>query len=145
MGDISLHFDEKEFACPHCGEIKLDPALPPALEQLRTLAGNRPIRIHDGYRCPVHNAAVGGAPNSEHETGAASDLDIEGLSLKEMLAAALQVHAFGGIGIYPDDGFIHVDVRERIARWARVAGKYVSYQEGITAMFAKEHEGGEPA
>jgi uncharacterized protein YcbK (DUF882 family) len=143
MGDLSPHFSEYEFACQHCGLIKLDPALVPALEDLRMLAGGKPIKIHDAYRCEVHNAQVGGAPQSEHETGSAADLEIEGLSLKEMLAAALRNPAFGGIGLYPDEGFIHVDVRERFARWARVAGKYVSYQEGITAMFAKDHEGGE--
>jgi hypothetical protein len=149
MGDLSLHFSRYEFVCPHCGALILDPELVPALEEYRALAGGRPMNIHDGYRCPEHNAAVGGVPHSEHELGAAADLTITGLKLKQMLAYALSVPAFGGIGIYPDQGFIHVDVRPRLARWARLGGEYVSYEEGLSAMLKNDqdviHEGGEPA
>jgi uncharacterized protein YcbK (DUF882 family) len=124
MGDLSQHFSTKELACPHCGELQLDPKLVPALEALRSLAG-APIDVHDAYRCAVHNKEVGGVPNSEHMTGKAADVVIEGKSLQEMYNLAVQVPDFlnGGIGVY-DGQFIHVDVRDGKARWSRIAGHY---------------------
>ena len=40
------HFKPKEFACKHCGEIRVDIQLLEKLEQLRTAIGNRPIIIN---------------------------------------------------------------------------------------------------
>jgi hypothetical protein len=47
-----------------------------------------------------------------------------------MFELALEVRQFaeGGIGVY-DGGFLHVDVRDHRARWARVSGKYVGIGE----------------
>ena len=50
------------------------------LEKVRRLCGNRPMNIHDAYRCPELNAAVGGVPNSAHEEGFAADFDVAGLT-----------------------------------------------------------------
>ena len=49
-----------------------------------------------------------------------------GLSLQRMYELALEIPQFarGGISVY-DGNFLHVDVRDRQARWARVSGKYV--------------------
>jgi len=46
-------------------------------------------------------------------------------------ALAGQVEAFhqGGIGVYPDEVFIHVDVRGKKDRWVRVDGRYVGVEE----------------
>lgn len=35
------------------------------LERLRAALGGRPVAISSGYRCPAHNWAVGGAPESQ--------------------------------------------------------------------------------
>jgi hypothetical protein len=128
MGDLSAHFSRPEFACHCCGELVVDPRLIDALEMLRELAG-KPIRIHDAYRCPAHNEEAGGVSDSEHTRGQAADIEITGLTLQEMYELALSVPAFfdGGIGAY-DGGFLHVDVRPHIARWARVRGQYVAIQ-----------------
>jgi uncharacterized protein YcbK (DUF882 family) len=110
--------------------LQIDSRLLDGLEKLRALAG-APVVIHAGYRCPEHNAAVGGVPHSEHTSGLAADIALPGLSLQQMYELALQVPQFaqGGIGVY-DGGFLHVDVREHQARWARVSGRYV----GIAAL-----------
>lgn len=70
-------------------------------------------------------------PHSEHLAGLAADVSVPGLSLQRMYELALKVPQFagGGIGVY-DGNFLHVDVRERIARWARVGGRYV----GVSAL-----------
>lgn len=41
----------------------------------------QPIRISSGYRSQALNAAIGGATNSQHSTGEAIDIDMEGTSL----------------------------------------------------------------
>lgn len=47
------------------------------LQPLRD-AMNEPIKIGSGYRCPTLNAAVGGVKNSQHMTGEAADICIDG-------------------------------------------------------------------
>ena len=47
------------------------------LEPLRQWFG-REVKIGSGYRCPFLNAAVGGVSNSQHMTGQAADLCIDG-------------------------------------------------------------------
>jgi hypothetical protein len=44
------------------------------------------------------------------------------------LALEIPQFAAGGIGVY-DGNFLHVDVRDRRARWARVSGRYAGVGE----------------
>ena len=47
-----------------------------------------------------------------------------------MYELALEVPQFAPGGIAPHDGdFLHVDVRDHRARWARVHGKYVGIEQ----------------
>jgi len=130
MGDLSKHFSRKELSCRCCGRLQIDSKLLDGLEALRSLAGV-PVIVHAGYRCARHNQQVGGAPYSEHLAGMAADVSVPGLPLQRMYELALEVPHFaaGGIGVY-DGNFLHVDVRERAARWARVGGRYV----GVSAL-----------
>jgi zinc D-Ala-D-Ala carboxypeptidase len=86
------------------------------LQQLRDLAGG-PLVVTSGYRCPAHNARVGGAKLSQHIQGIAADIWSKTLTPTELAALAEQVPAFqnGGIGKY--SRWIHVDVRNGKARW----------------------------
>lgn len=131
MGDISPHFSKDEFTCKcGCGQNWIKASLIVALEQLRML-GPEPIFILSGYRCNQDNAAVGGVGHSQHKEGTAADLRIIGLNLQQMYDRAKRVPEFlnGGIGVYPGDSFIHLDVRGSEARWARIRGKYVEFAE----------------
>jgi uncharacterized protein YcbK (DUF882 family) len=140
MGNLSAHFSRKELSCRCCGRLQIDSRLLEGLETLRSLAGT-PVRVHAGYRCPRHNREVGGVPHSEHLEGLAVDVSLPGLSLQRMYELALEVPQFagGGIGVY-DGNFLHVDVRDRRARWARVSGKYVGIAEFVreTQLLARE-------
>ena len=75
------------------------------LERLR-VAVHRPIRIVSGYRCQQHNAAVGGAPRSQHLYGKAADLVVGLATVPEALAAG-----FTGVG-HRGQWVVHVDVRQ---------------------------------
>lgn len=113
-GSLSPHFDHSEFTCHCCGKGNVDPKLIDLLEQLRTKAG-APIHVNCGYRCPKHNAEVGGVPNSQHVLGTAADITIPRIEFDKTVQLVKSL-PFDGTGFYSplEKGgawFIHVDVR----------------------------------
>lgn len=127
---LSKYFTREELEDPTTKECLVHASLLIKLDELRELCG-KPIIVTSGYRSPEHNAKIGGAQSSQHTTGRAADLVCLGLSLKKFAELANKVFADGGLGIYPDEKFIHVDTRGKKARWARVNGVYVAYEEGV--------------
>lgn len=108
MGNLSPHFDTSEFACHHCGRVSVSPSLVEHLERLRRILG-RPIVIVSGWRCAEHNAAVGGAPRSQHLYGRAADIPSGVATVPQALAAG-----FTGVG-HRRGWVVHVDVRSGAA------------------------------
>jgi zinc D-Ala-D-Ala carboxypeptidase len=137
---LSPHFSSDEIACRHCAEVQVDARLLASLEELRLLV-KRPIHITSGYRCPEYNSRIGGEKGSLHCLGRAADIVCAGMSTADLFRQAEKVPGFAlsGIGLYPDEGFIHVDVgRVKPARWARLKEKgYVSILEGMKHAKAK--------
>lgn len=117
MGDISQHFDRKEFACRcGCGFDTVDAELVTVLEDLRIRLRGRPIRVNSGCRCVRHNAKVGGVENSVHRTGKAADIVVQGLDADTVADCLEELYPDKyGIGRYPN--FVHIDVRPVKARW----------------------------
>ncbi len=104
MGDLSPHFDTSEFRDHLDGSLgSIDPALVRALEVLRSFTG--PLRIVSGWRSAATNAAVHGAPNSQHLVGRAADIPSGLVRLDRAQRAG-----FTGIGIR-DGWVVHVDTR----------------------------------
>lgn len=104
---LSKNFNQREFACRHCGMVHVEPVLITKLQALRNAIG-KPINVTSGYRCPIHNKNVGGATQSRHMQGQAADLIINGMTPAEVAQAAIKV-GLGGIGVYKS-GFTHVDI-----------------------------------
>ena len=137
-GLTSEHFSEAELCChgTNCCANRngVKQALLDGLEALRAIVGV-PITVDDAYRCPIHNAAVGGVPNSEHEQGIAADIKIAGMTPAEMYRAALQVPAFsdGGIGVSESEsGYVHIDCRPHVARWCyNEQGKQIAWNPSL--------------
>ncbi len=120
QGWLSEHFRSHEFACHCCGTTAVRRRLIDALERLRIKCGNQPITVTSGYRCLSWNKIVGGVPKSRHCAGEAADIVVAGMLPVEVAQVAERIEPFshGGIGIYTDQGFVHLDVRHGgPARW----------------------------
>lgn len=137
---LSPHFCARELWCKHCHVLWLSPLLLPALETLRLRLAERagrelPIITNSVYRCTYHNRREGGSPTSQHLRSCAADIRTSSPTLLQVLyEAALEVPTIreGGIGIYPEADFIHVDCRTTgPGRWGWLGGRFVSIDEAL--------------
>ena len=98
--------------------IRISPRLVNILEEIRTRAGDYPLHITSGYRPPTYNRKVGGVSNSTHIDGLAADIYSDYMGVEELYDICDRVIGDrGGVGYYPTQGFIHVDLRGYRARW----------------------------
>lgn len=112
-GRCGKYFTFSEFACRHCGRCRIAAFHVRQLDLMRAEVG--PITIISGTRCEEHNAAVGGARNSQHRPypgnrGVSMASDIPGIVTRAWLKAKKW---FSGIGYVPSEGdiVVHVDSR----------------------------------
>ena len=117
------HYDPKEFDLLHSLMAKL----------------GRPDGVIDivcGYRTPWSNnllrsrsANSGVAEHSQHMLAKAIDIRVPGVETATLRDAALSLHE-GGVGYYPVNQFVHVDVGP-VRQW--------SYGTGSARTVAREH------
>lgn len=115
---LSSNFKVKEFACKDGSDaVLVAPRLVMVLQSIRSHFG-KAVNIHSGYRTPPYNEQVGGVEGSQHTYGTAADISIKGVSVSDVAAYARSIMPdWGGVGIYKEQGFVHVDVRETRADW----------------------------
>lgn len=77
----------------------IEEVLDPARERL-----GRPIIVNSGFRCPVHNAVVGGVYNSQHVKGEAADIRCD--DNRRLAKLIVEAGRFDQLIIYPS--FVHV-------------------------------------
>ena len=113
---LSANFKVKEFACKDGSDpVFISPDLVAILQKIRTHFG-KAVTITSAFRTAQHNKSVGGAAYSQHLYGMAADIKVKGIKPKDVAAYAETIlPGTGGIGIYAT--FVHVDVREKKARW----------------------------
>jgi zinc D-Ala-D-Ala carboxypeptidase len=92
------------------------------LERVRHECGDKPLPVLSFYRSPQHNAAVGGASQSQHVRARASDIEEavrQRLGPRRFDKACHRVFENGGIGTQSTaTGPVrHVDSRPGAARW----------------------------
>jgi len=120
---MTKDFQLSEFACKcGCGQALISAELVNGLQELRDLLAG-PIVITSGYRCPAHNARVGGAKQSQHTRGAAADIRVPGTRVRDLYRRVQEIPAFRGVGVSDEGGFIHVDIRHTPARWCYKHGR----------------------
>ena len=121
------NFKRDEFLCPcGCGFDDIDPLLVSTLQRLRDEV-QRPVIVNSGCRCRSHNAAVKGAPNSQHMRGKAADIRIDGMTSRQIFDVIRRLYLDGEIYVgyvYAINGrSVHVDVRapqsQVVRRWTR--------------------------
>ena len=102
-------------------EHPMDPRLFDTLHEINArLDTTSPFQVISGYRSPATNAMLharssGVAEHSQHVLGKACDVRVEGVALRHLRNAALDVGA-GGVGYYPVSNFVHLDVA-RVRQW----------------------------
>lgn len=105
------YFKMSEFECrdgclmPASARENIEALVENVLDPVRERFG-KPIRVNSGYRCPKHNAEVGGVPNSQHMRGEAADI-----RPREVGKIIEQLGNFDQLIYYPT--FVHVS-------WKRV-------------------------
>jgi uncharacterized protein YcbK (DUF882 family) len=111
---LSKNFNSSEFQCPcsKCTDQFIDQKLIDKLQQVRDTYG-KALKVNSGYRCPEHNAAVGGKIGSAHMSGLAADIAPVLMTLDELDDVyEICYNVFDNIGDGRNKKFVHVDVRE---------------------------------
>ena len=83
---------------PYGIEDNLEGLAKEVLEPVRERLG-KPIVVNSGFRCPIHNRAVGGATGSQHMKGEAADLRFQDSRFGHGHCGWWQV---GSVDIVPD-------------------------------------------
>lgn len=123
---LSSNFNLSEFASADgkapSGEVLRN--LTELAKQLEVLRSNikLPIRVTSGFRSKEHNAKIGGALNSFHVLGMAADIQVKGMTPKQVADVVEKLISEGkmregGVGIYRT--WLHYDHRGTKARWTK--------------------------
>ena len=115
---LSTNFTVKEFACKDGSDaVLVAPRLVMVLQSIRSHFA-APVVIHSAYRTPQYNTKVGGVAHSQHCYGTAADITVRGQKPTAVAAYARELMPdWGGVGVYSQKGFTHIDVREVKADW----------------------------
>jgi uncharacterized protein YcbK (DUF882 family) len=74
--------------------------------------GASQVVVISGYRARPY-----GSPHSRHFLGHAMDIRLPGVSAKKLAQWIWDTHRQVGVGFYPNQEFVHVDVRDVDVRW----------------------------
>lgn len=114
---MNKYFKRSEFQCKclQCGFAAVDAELLEVLTDIRETY-NSPVKITSACRCESHNRKVGGKEDSMHTKGMAADIVVQGLSPAKVAQYLLSKYP-GKYGIGVSETFVHIDVRDKPARW----------------------------
>lgn len=116
----SKYFTEDEMTCKCCDELPPDGVSQELLDGLDKMVDKfGKFSLNCLYRCESHNAETpGSAPKSFHTLGMAADCNCLGIAdVDEFADYAESLGIFNGIGRYYTDGFVHLDVGDRVYKW----------------------------
>lgn len=111
------YFAMKEFECkdrcemPVEAQTNIKALVEAVLDPVRERFG-KPIYVNSGYRCPRHNAAVGGVSASQHLKGEAADVrpvQGSGFTVQDLARVIVANGRWDQMILYPT--FVHVSWR----------------------------------
>lgn len=120
---LSKNFNSYEFRCGlgrtcPCSTILIDDKLVEYLQKIRDHFG-KPVTVTSAYRCPSYNSTVSKATSSYHTKGMAADIQVKGVTPREVAKYAESIGVLG-IGLYETDKdghFVHIDTRVNKSFW----------------------------
>jgi hypothetical protein len=128
MGNLSEHFNHKDFACrcPECkGEYKIHLGLVGALEMIGANFKKK-VRVRSAYWCDAYYEKLNRPKRSFHNMGKAVHIRVDGVSTQDLFKFAETVPELRGVGFYPNEDFIHIDTREgETVRYVKEGGSYI--------------------
>lgn len=83
---------------PNGAEENIRALVEEVLEPVRERFG-KPITVNSGFRCPIHNRAVGGVANSQHMRGEAADICCE--DNRRLVKVIVELGKFDQVILYP--------------------------------------------
>lgn len=108
---LGKHFKVKEFASKDGSPVAfIDSYLWTVLDILRTEV-EKPVIITSGYRTPDWNKKIGGAKYSYHMRGMAADIQVYGMTPKEVAKKLKDIVPNDECGIIVYKNWVHFDVR----------------------------------
>lgn len=113
MGNLSEHFNNKDFAChcPHCrGEYKIHLGLVGALEMIGSHF-HKKVRVLSAFWCDAFNEKQDRPKRSWHARGKAAHIVIDGVPIQELFKFAETIPEARGLGLYPQENLVHIDTR----------------------------------
>lgn len=110
------HITPENWLCPCCNTANIHPDLLEAVWQFWRETGNQ-WKMTSVYRCPKHNAAVGGVNDSYHTIGMAADFRPTKRTAPELAVMAFTTIGWAehGLLLEPEKGIIHFDLRPQPA------------------------------
>ena len=104
-------------------EALVEQVLDPARERL-----GKAVTVNSGFRCPVHNKAVGGVYNSQHVSGLAADVHCE--DNRKLAKVIVENGRFDQLILYPT--FIHVSWKRQGGNRQQILRKVVNGYEAVS-------------
>ncbi len=113
MGNLSEHFNHKDFACscPECkGEYRIHLGLVGALEQIGSQFKKK-VKVVSAFWCDTFYEKLNKSKRSFHTMGKAAHIAIDGVPLPELFKYCETLPELRGLIFYPRESYIHVDTR----------------------------------
>lgn len=127
-GNLAIvpNFKVREFASKDGADtVKIDYELACILQAIRNIGGS--TSINSAYRTIAHNKKVGGASNSYHLYGRASDIRCANINLDTICNVA---NSLGVLGIIKYPTFVHIDTR---------IAKYHANNKGVRLSYGRHN------
>lgn len=138
---LSKSFRLYEFACNDGSDnVKVDTKNIKNLQKIRDHY-DKAITVTSGYRTPNYNRKIGGANNSYHTKGMATDIVVKNVDARKVAMYAESIGCRGVIW-YPKKKFTHIDTRLNVYHAICIDNNYyreptISLKDGMSGPSVK--------